>query len=100
MISGCQKLSENLTIKEFLSTLAQLSDSIQKTMAIAVTKKENESNEKLVSRFEKKVQQARIIQWLKKNRFFQRTESNRRIKERGLSATKYREEREKLKHYN
>lgn len=69
-------------------------------MAVAVVKKENESNEKLVSRFEKKVQQARLVQWLKKNRFFQRTISDRRMKEKGLAASKYREERERLKYYN
>lgn len=69
-------------------------------MSVAVVKKENESNEKLVSRFEKKIQQARFIQWLKKNRFFKKKLSNRKTKDAGLSACRYRTERERLKYYN
>jgi ribosomal protein S21 len=69
-------------------------------MAVAVVKKENESNEKLVSRFEKKVQQARLVQWLKRNRFFKRNTSKTKTKDAGLSASRYRAERERLKYYN
>jgi ribosomal protein S21 len=68
-------------------------------MAVAVVKKENESNEKLVSRFEKKVQQARLLQWLRKNRFHKDRENKKRVKEAGIAASRYRAERERLKYY-
>ena len=68
-------------------------------MAVGVVKKDGESNEKLVSRFEKKVQQARVVQWLKKNRFFKSPEGGKRAKDRGIIAANFRIEREKLKFY-
>jgi ribosomal protein S21 len=68
-------------------------------MPIAVLKKEGESNEKLVSRFEKKVQQGRVVQFLKKNRF--RKKKPNKLKEQaiGLKRSHYRAEREKMKYY-
>lgn len=68
-------------------------------MAIAVVKKEGESNEKLVSRFEKKVQQGRAVQFLRRNRYHKRNLSRRKIRLAGLKRVEFQTVREKLKFY-
>ena len=68
-------------------------------MPTAVVKKEGESNEKLVSRFEKKVKQSRIVQTLRKSRFLQKKENKRKTREAGLKRSEYRAIREKMKYY-
>jgi ribosomal protein S21 len=66
-------------------------------MAITVVKNPKESPERLIGRFNKKVQQSRMIVALKAKRYRSKDLSERKERSAALMRTKYRKMREKSK---
>jgi small subunit ribosomal protein S21 len=64
---------------------------------IEVKRKENESFDGLLRRFNKRIQQSRILQRLKEERFYEKPMSELKTKRRAAKKTELREEREYLK---
>lgn len=64
---------------------------------IEVKRKDNESFDSLLRRFNKRIQQSRILQRLKEDRFYQKPLSDLKTKRRAAKKTELREKREYLK---
>lgn len=64
---------------------------------VEVKKKDGESNESLLRRFSRKVQQSGILIRARKLRFFERTKSKNLQRRSALKRAELREEREELK---
>ncbi len=62
-------------------------------------KKDNESNERLMSRFKKVVQRSRIMNQ-KRNRYFATKKTKKQIREAAVSRSSYRKKRERAKYYS
>lgn len=69
-------------------------------MAIATQKRETESNEKLISRWKKKTQQAAIVQQVRSKRYFEKNVNRRKEKDRALVREKFRGERQLNQFYS
>lgn len=69
-------------------------------MAIATQKRETESNEKLISRWKKKTQQAAIVQQVRGKRYFEKNVNRRKEKDRALVREKFRGERQLNQFYS
>ena len=69
-------------------------------MAIAALRRETESNEKLISRWKKKAQQAGVVQEVRKKRYFERNVNGRKEKDRALVREKFRGERKMNQFYS
>ncbi|MBP7898337.1 MAG: hypothetical protein WC101_02055 [Candidatus Gracilibacteria bacterium] len=68
-------------------------------MAITIFRNTKESPERLIGRFNKKVQQSRVIVTLKSKRYRSKELSERKQRSAALMRTKYRKMREKSKFY-
>lgn len=68
-------------------------------MAIRVIRNPKESPDRLVSRFNKKVQASRIILQVKGRRYFKRKPNKRYLRQAAVMRTHYRAQREKLQYY-
>ena len=66
---------------------------------ITVTRKEKESSDRLILRFNKKVQQSRILLKVRKGKFFQKDKTRRQVREGALVREMYRAKLEKMKYY-
>lgn len=68
-------------------------------MAITVLKNPKESPERLIGRFNKKVQQSRVIVTLKAKRYRTKKPSDSKMRSAALMRDKYRKMKEKSKFY-
>ena len=68
-------------------------------MAIRVTKNDKESTDRMIQRFNRKVQQSRIVQKLRNERYHQRKPTKHRMRAAAKMRAFYRAEREKMKFY-
>lgn len=68
-------------------------------MAIRVVKNPKESPERLVSRFNKKVQASRVLLEVKGRRYFKRKPSRRYMRQAAVMRTYYRNLRDKMQYY-
>lgn len=68
-------------------------------MAITVYRNSKESPERLIGRFNKKVQQSRVIVTLKSKRYRSKPLSETKARSAALMRTKYRKLKEKSKFY-
>jgi ribosomal protein S21 len=66
---------------------------------IYAIKKQNESNERLMSRFKKVVQRSRVMD-NKKKRYFENKPTKKYIREAAVKRSQYRAQREKAKFYS
>lgn len=64
---------------------------------VEVKRKENETAESMVRRFNRKVQQSGVVIRARKNRFYQREKSRNVLRELAVRRSKMREEREELR---
>lgn len=68
-------------------------------MAIKVIRNPKESVDRLIARFNKKVQSSRILNQLKARRYFKRPLRKREVRAAAIMRTNYRSVREKMKFY-
>lgn len=68
-------------------------------MAITIVRNPKESPERMIGRFNKKVQQSRVIVALKAKRYRMKAPSDRKVKSAALMRTKYRSMKAKSKFY-
>jgi ribosomal protein S21 len=68
-------------------------------MAVAATKREGESSEKLISRWNKKVQAGRMVNWIKRHKFFEKDDNKRKRRHKAIKREFYRTQRNKLSYY-
>lgn len=66
---------------------------------IYAIKKQNESNERLMSRFKKVVQRSRIMD-TKRNRYFKGKPSKKFVREAAIKRVEHRKNRERAKYYS
>ncbi|MFC1615629.1 hypothetical protein ACFL21_00675 [Patescibacteria group bacterium] len=68
-------------------------------MRVTVWKNDKESNERCITRFNKKVQASRILQLLRGKRFHARSKTRRQVREGAVKREHYRKIKEKTKFY-
>jgi len=68
-------------------------------MPIRVIRNPKESVDRLIARFNKKVQSSRILPQLKAKRYFKRPLRKREVRSAAIMRTHYRTTREKMKFY-
>ena len=68
-------------------------------MAVAVIRRENESSEKLIGRWKKKTQRARVIQNFRAKHRFNRKKGKTKVKTAALVREKYRAENKRRRFY-
>lgn len=68
-------------------------------MPVKVSKKKDESNEKLIKRFKRQTQGARIIPKVRNERYHKRPKTRRRVRDEALARENFRAIREKEKFY-
>ena len=68
-------------------------------MAVWAIKKKTETNERLIKRWKRQTQNARIIQKVREDKFHKKQKTKRRIRDEAISREKYRAQREKEKFY-
>ena len=73
---------------------------IRAVMAVACQKREGESNEKLIGRWKKKTQQARIVKNVRGKMYFKRAESKTKEKDGAVVREKYRAKRRRNQFYS
>lgn len=66
---------------------------------IYAIKKQNESNERLLSRFKKLVQRSRVMEQ-KRNRYFKTKPTKKFVREAAVKREYYRTKRERAKYYS
>lgn len=66
---------------------------------IYAVKKQNESNERLMSRFKKVVQRSRIMEG-KRKRYFKMKPTKKQVREAAVKRSYYRAKRERAKFYS
>ena len=66
---------------------------------IYAIKKQNESNERLMSRFKKIVQRSRVMD-VKRNRYFKKKATKTKVRDAAVKRSFYRTKREKAKFYS
>lgn len=69
-------------------------------MAVKVQKQDGESTERCITRFNKKVQAARFVQWLKKNRYFKKKLTKRQARKSAVMREMYRAKARRNKFYS
>lgn len=67
---------------------------------IYAVKKQNESNERLISRFKKMVQRSRIIVNTKQHRFHEQEPRKCAVRQAAVMRSKHRKTREKTQYYS
>lgn len=68
-------------------------------MAIKVIRNVKESSDRLVARFNKKVQSSRVLVNLKSRRYFKKPPKKRKVRAAAIMRDNYRSQREKMKYY-
>ncbi|MCT4591956.1 MAG: 30S ribosomal protein S21 [Candidatus Gracilibacteria bacterium] len=68
-------------------------------MAVWAVRKGSETNEKLIKRFKKQTQRARVIYKVRNNRYHEGVKTKRRVRDEAISREEYRAVREKEKFY-
>lgn len=68
-------------------------------MAITVRRNPKESADRLISRFNKKIQASRILLLVKERRYHQKDPSKRHQRKAAIMRDHYRKQREKMKYY-
>ncbi len=68
-------------------------------MAIKVLRNPKESVDRLIARFNKKVQSSRILVQLKARRYFKRDPRKREVRASAIMRQHYRSQRDKMKYY-
>lgn len=68
-------------------------------MAIKVFRNPKESSDRLISRFNKKVQASRILLEVKAKRYFKRDPNKRHMRRAAIMRDFHRKQREKMKYY-
>ena len=68
-------------------------------MAVCVVKNSKESVDRLIARFNKKVQSSRILLEVRERRYFKRPLKKRQVRARAIKREHYRSMREKMKYY-
>lgn len=68
-------------------------------MAIKVLRNPKESVDRLIARFNKKVQSSRVIVNLKSRRYFKRSPRKREVRAAAIMRQHYRTQRDKMKYY-
>ncbi len=68
-------------------------------MAIKVVRNPKESVDRLIARFNKKVQSSRIMPLLKAKRYFKRPLRKREVRAAAIMRSHYRSQRERMKFY-
>lgn len=69
-------------------------------MAVAVVRRDGESNEKVIGRWKKKTQKANIVKSARKARYFTRNDSLTKQKEGAIVRERYRAKRKKNRFYS
>lgn len=69
-------------------------------MAVAVVRRDGESNEKVIGRWKKKTQKANVVKNARKARYFDRNESRTKQKEGAIVRERYRARRKKNQFYS
>lgn len=69
-------------------------------MAVATIRRENESNEKLISRWKKKTQQAGVVQNFREKARYKKSLNKTKEKERAKMREKFRAERKQNQFYS
>ena len=69
-------------------------------MAIYAVKKGNESNERLMNRFKKQVQDARLVKMLRERMRFRKPKKKREVRLRAIKREWFRERNKKAKFYS
>jgi len=68
-------------------------------MGLKVYRNQKESVDRLISRFNKKVQASRILLMVKERRYLKKKPSKRHSRMAAIMRTHYRQQREKMKYY-
>lgn len=68
-------------------------------MGVRVTKNPKESVDRLISRFNKKVQGSRVLTEVKKRRYHKKSETKRLSRQAAIKRDYYREKRKKMQYY-
>ena len=68
-------------------------------MAVWAIKKKTETNERLIKRWKRQTQNARIMQKVREDKFHKGTKTKIRIREEAISREGYRAKREKERFY-
>jgi len=68
-------------------------------MQVVVTKKDGESNERLISRFNKKVQASRKVLKVRKGRYHKKAPTKRHVRAAAIMRDKYRAKRQRSRFY-
>lgn len=68
-------------------------------MAIRVYKNPKESVDRLISRFNKKVQASRVLLEVRKRRYYKKKPSRRYLRQAAMMRTYYRNLRDKMQYY-
>jgi ribosomal protein S21 len=68
-------------------------------MAVKVVRNPKESVDRLIARFNKKVQSSRVILQLKSRRYFKRPLRKREVRAAAVMRDMHRSKREKMKYY-
>ncbi|MBI5414918.1 30S ribosomal protein S21 [Candidatus Peregrinibacteria bacterium] len=68
-------------------------------MAIYAVRREGETNERLIKRFKKQVQNARILQDLREKRYWAHSPKKRVIRKKALKRAMFREKRAREQFY-
>ena len=66
---------------------------------IGVAKTKNESSDRLIRRFNKKIQQSRMVQMVRDKRYYARKKNKRKIRKAALMREYYRRLKEQMKFY-
>ncbi len=66
---------------------------------IGVAKTKNESSDRLIQRFNKKIQQSRMVQMVRDKRYYARKKNKRKIRKAALMREYYRRLKEQMKFY-
>ena len=68
-------------------------------MAVSVAKNSKESVDRLISRFNKKVQGSRVLLEVKNRRYHKKPKTKRLVRQAAVVRDQYREKRNKMQYY-
>ncbi|MBD3270644.1 30S ribosomal protein S21 [Candidatus Peregrinibacteria bacterium] len=68
-------------------------------MPVSVVRNQKESVDRLIARFNKKVQSSRILLLVKSRRYFQRPVTKRHVRQAAIMRDHYRNKKDKLRFY-
>ncbi len=68
-------------------------------MALTIHRNPKESLDRLISRFNKKVQSSRVILEVRNRRYWKKPATRRQVRQAAIMRTFYRNQREKMQYY-